>query len=282
MRATSCCGVTPSLSALSMMGAPCASSAPTKNSSCPCILWKRTQMSAWMYSMMWPMWNGPFAYGSAVVTKILRAIRPSLHSLTRVRGARRRFLSRVLELLEARLVDGLLVGLGAADLPLLEQLLDRRVHGAHAELTAGLHGVLELIKLALANEVRGRGRVDEDLQSRDPALLVRALQELLRDDATQGRGEHGAHVRLLVGREHVHHAVHRGRGAVGVQRAHDQNAHLRGGDGDAHGLKIAQLSDQDHVRVFAQRRVDSRGEAPAVNTDLALADKAALAFVHEL
>ena len=36
--------------------------------------WKRTQMSAWMYSMMWPMWNGPFAYGSAVVTKSLREL----------------------------------------------------------------------------------------------------------------------------------------------------------------------------------------------------------------
>jgi hypothetical protein len=31
-------------------------------------------MSAWMYSMMCPMWNGPLAYGSAVVTKILRGI----------------------------------------------------------------------------------------------------------------------------------------------------------------------------------------------------------------
>ena len=31
-------------------------------------------MSACTYSMMWPMWNGPFAYGSAVVTKSLRGI----------------------------------------------------------------------------------------------------------------------------------------------------------------------------------------------------------------
>ena len=26
----------------------------------PRIRWNRTQMSAWMYSMMWPMWNGAF------------------------------------------------------------------------------------------------------------------------------------------------------------------------------------------------------------------------------
>jgi hypothetical protein len=25
-----------------------------------------------MYSMMWPMWNGPFAYGKAVVTNSVR------------------------------------------------------------------------------------------------------------------------------------------------------------------------------------------------------------------
>ncbi len=64
--------MTPSASAFSMIGAPCVSSAQTKCTSCPCIRWNRTQMSAWMYSMMWPMWNGPLAYGSAVVTKSLR------------------------------------------------------------------------------------------------------------------------------------------------------------------------------------------------------------------
>src|SRR5256885_8919063 len=106
MRAMSCCGLMPSLSALSMIGAPCASSAQTKCSWCPCILWKRTQISAWMYSMMCPMWNGPLAYGSAVVTKILRGIRASLSA-------------GVLQILELGLVDGLLVGLLAADLALI-------------------------------------------------------------------------------------------------------------------------------------------------------------------
>jgi hypothetical protein len=60
------------LLACSMIGAPCVSSAHTKCTSWPCMRWKRTQMSAWMYSMMWPRWNGPLAYGSAVVTKSLR------------------------------------------------------------------------------------------------------------------------------------------------------------------------------------------------------------------
>src|SRR6195256_3027496 len=240
----SCCGLMPSLSALSMIGAPCASSAPTKCSSCPCILWKRTQMSAWMYSMMCPMWNGPLAYGSAVVTKILRGIRASLQPS-----------AGILQILELRLVDGLLVGLLARDLALIQQLLDRGVHGAHAKLSSRLHGVLELVELALAYEVGGGRRVHQDLERRHAALLVGALQQLLRDDAPERRRQHGAHVRLLVGGEDVHHAVDGRRRAVGVQRPHDENAHLRRGDRDAHGLEVAQLADQDHVRVLAQRRV---------------------------
>ena len=59
--ATKACGVLPAFSAAIMIGAPCASSAPTKCTMCPCMRWNRTQMSAWMYSMMWPMWNLPLA-----------------------------------------------------------------------------------------------------------------------------------------------------------------------------------------------------------------------------
>src|SRR3989440_1413488 len=252
-----------------MIGAPCASSAQTKCSWCPCILWKRTQMSAWMYSMMCPIWNGPLAYGSAVVTKILRGIRASLSA-------------GILQLLELRLVEGLLVGLLARDLALIQQLLDRGVHGAHAELPTRLHGVLELVELALAYEVGGSRGVHQNLERRHAALAVGALQQLLRDDAPQRGRQHGAHVRLLVGGERVHHAVDGRRRAVGVQRTHDEDAHLRRGDGEAHGLEVAQLADQDHVGVFAQGGVQRGGEARAVHADLALADEAALSLVHEL
>ena len=72
MPATNCCGVSPAFSAAIMIGAPCASSAPTNCTMWPAMRWLRTQMSAWMYSMMWPMWNLPLAYGRAVVTKSLR------------------------------------------------------------------------------------------------------------------------------------------------------------------------------------------------------------------
>src|SRR5437667_2457582 len=96
-----------------------------------------------------------------------------------------------LELLELRLVDGLLVGFLARDLALVHQLLDRAIHRAHAELTTRLHGVLELIELALADEVGcGRG-VHEDLERGDPALLVGALQQLLRHHSAERSRQHG-------------------------------------------------------------------------------------------
>ncbi len=66
--ATKTCGVLPAFSAAIMIGAPCASSAQTKFTCAPRMRWNRTQMSAWMYSIMWPMWNAALAYGKAVVT----------------------------------------------------------------------------------------------------------------------------------------------------------------------------------------------------------------------
>jgi hypothetical protein len=43
-----------------------------------------------MYSMMWPMWNGPFAYGSAVVTNSVRRAR-GIGKTLRQSGRSRRF-----------------------------------------------------------------------------------------------------------------------------------------------------------------------------------------------
>src|SRR5512144_1986489 len=74
MAATKSCGVVPAFSAAIMVAAPCASSAPTKCTSWPLIRCWRTLMSAWMYSMMWPMWSGPLAYGRAVVTNSRRVM----------------------------------------------------------------------------------------------------------------------------------------------------------------------------------------------------------------
>src|SRR4051812_47514602 len=97
-------------------------------------------MSVCTASMMCPIWSAPLAYGSALVTRILRGMRLRVRlgpgSINEGPG----LLALVLDRLELGLGNALLVGLFAGDHPVLEQRFDGRVHGAHAELAAGLHG----------------------------------------------------------------------------------------------------------------------------------------------
>ena len=69
---------------------------------------------------------------------------------------------------------------------------------------------------------------------------------------------------LLLGGKGIHDSIDRRRGAVGVQRAHDQDAHFGRRDGDTDGLEVAHFADQDHVRVLTQPGVQGFGEAPGV------------------
>src|SRR5215471_14496938 len=150
--------------------------------------WKRTQMSVCTASMMWPMCSAPFAYGSALVTRILRLMK----TCGPERARKYRVSADILHWLELGLVDALLVGLFARDHSVFQQLLDGVVHRAHPVLAARLHGGLELVELALADQVRDRRRVHQDLEGRHAAALVGALQQLLGHHAAQAGREHGA------------------------------------------------------------------------------------------
>ena len=86
---------------------------------------------------------------------------------------------------------------------------------------------------------------------------------------------------LFVRGERVHQAIDRGRGAVSMQRTHHKNAHLRGGHRDAHGLEVPKLAHQNDVRILAQCRRQRARERGCVHADLALADQAVLAQMHE-
>ena len=143
-------------------------------------------------------------------------------------------------------------------MPLLHQRLDGGIHEPHAGAAAALHGILQLVHLALTDQIGDRGRVDEDLQCGHAALAAGRGNELLRHDSAKAGRQHRPHVRLLVGRERVDQSIDGGRGAVRVQSAHHQNAHLGSGHGDAHGLEVAKLADQDDVRVLAQRGQQGR------------------------
>src|SRR5690606_12028862 len=188
----------------------------------------------------------------------------------------------VLDLLELRLVVGLLVGLLARDEAPLHEVHEGGVHRLHADGAAALHGGFELVQAALADEIRDRRGVDEDLERRYAPRLVLGGQELLRDDAAKRRREHGTDVALLVGGEGIDDAVDSLCGTVRVQRAHDEDAHFRRGHGDGDGFEVAHFADEDDVRVFTQGGVKGGGERLAVHADLTLADQASLSLVYEL
>src|SRR5438552_12004162 len=109
-------------------------------------------MSVCTASRICPKCNEPLANGRALETRIRRrSVMPNYATAARggaafARGAFNRMpiLGGFLELLEFALVYGLFVGFLARDLARIEQLLNGRVHEAHAARRAALHGVLEL------------------------------------------------------------------------------------------------------------------------------------------
>ena len=71
------------------------------------------------------------------------------------------------------------------DLPGLDQVGQVLVHGVHALLGAGLHGRVDLVRLALADQVADGGRRDQHLGRDGTARRVGALGERLADDALE-------------------------------------------------------------------------------------------------
>ena len=108
------------------------------------------------------------------------------------------------------------------------------------------------------------GVIIEDLGGDRAALPARPLDQRLADDALEGRGELCAHLLLLVRREHVDDAVDRLRRILGVQGGEDEVAGLGGGEGHRDRLEVAELADEDDVRVLAQHVLQRVVEAVGV------------------
>ena len=87
---------------------------------------------------------------------------------------------------------------------------------------------------------------------------------------------------LLLGGEHIHHAVHGLCSRTGVQGAEHQVAGFRCADRQLNCFQIPHFPHQDHVRVLAQRRTEGVGEAARVFIQLSLVHQAAVALVYEL
>src|SRR5258706_2409131 len=103
------------------------------------------------------------------------------------------------------------------DFFVLIELLQRLVHGVHAEVLALADGGVELASLALFDGLADGGRVGHDFDSRQAAVAVCALHKTLRGDAEERGRELDGYLPAEVDWEAVDDAVHGRGGGYGVE-----------------------------------------------------------------
>ena len=103
--------------------------------------------------------------------------------------------------------------------------------------------------------IGGDGAVDDEdfVHRQRPPPSRRFLSSNCATTPRSERGEHRAHLRLLIGRENVDHAIHRLARVIRVQRAEDEQAGLGGGEGELDRFQVAHFADQHDVGILAQR-----------------------------
>ena len=136
------------------------------------------------------------------------------------------------------------------------------VHRLHPDRAGGLQRGVDLVGLALADQVADRRGRDQHLAGDDAAHPVGGRQQLLGDDPLQRDRELGAHLGLLLGREDVDDPVDRLGGRLGVQGGEDEVAGLGRGQRRGDRLQVAHLADEDHVGVLSQGGAQGRGRSP--------------------
>ena len=169
----------------------------------------------------------------------------------------------------------------AVDLLLQHELDQRLAEGLHLEEVAFRDGFGDLVGLVVADQVGDPGVPDHDLDGRN-ASAADAGEQPLADDAAEDAGEDRPDQRLLDGREELDHPPDRLRGVDRVHRREDEVARLGSGEGGLGGLGVAELADEDHVRVLAEAAPQRLGERRRVEPDFALVDDAAVVAVDDL
>ena len=110
----------------------------------------------------------------------------------------------------------------------------------------------------------------------------RQMTQPLGDDRLEVAGELREE-QLVLGRgEHGDDALDRLRGAGGVDGGEDLVPGVGGAERDAQRVHVAELADEDDVRVLAQRLAERLLEAGRVGADLELRDERVLGRVQVL
>ena len=168
-----------------------------------------------------------------------------------------RHLDQLAQLLGAR---GARLGDRLRDLAGADEARQRGVHRLHAVRRAGLDQRVDLVRLALADQVAHARRRHEDLGGDLAAPAVGRRDERLRDDPLEADRELRADLALLGRREDVDDAVDGLRRVLRVERREDEVAGLGRGQRRADRLHVAHLADEDHVGVLAQGGLERHRE----------------------
>src|SRR5262245_3200690 len=142
---------------------------------------------------------------------------------------------------------GTVIGFLWGDELRVEQGPQGDVQTLHAEESTTFEHAGDLGCFAFSDEVGDSWIIDQYLAGRDLPMAVSAADELLRNDAAQGRRQHRANTRLLAGREDIDDPVNCCRGAIRMQCGEDEKARFRRSDSKTHGLQVTQLTHQDDV-----------------------------------
>ena len=185
------------------------------------------------------------------------------------------------ELFEARFVDGLHVGLFGADHAGAEFFPDGFVHELHAFGFAADDDVVEFLSGAFPDNCGDGGGGEHDFVHRDAAGFVGPAHEELGDDATEGGGEHGADLRLLICGEHVDETVDGLPRVVGVQGAENEEPGLCCGEGEGDCFQVPHFTHEDDVGILAEGGAESVGETGGLDGDFALGNDGLFATVDE-
>src|SRR5439155_5034433 len=110
-----------------------------------------------------------------------------------------------------------------------DQIGERLLHRLHAAARVRLHHRIDLLDLALTDEVPAGVVRQEDLERRNASLPVGRRQQRLGDDALERAGDLNPDLLLLLGWEDVDDPVDRRGGALRMQRSEDEVAGFRSG-----------------------------------------------------
>ena len=141
----------------------------------------------------------------------------------------------------------------SVDLPLTQERSDVLLERLHSELAARGHGVLELMRFRIANQIAHCIGPNQHFDRRTAPVSRAAPHQMLAHHRRQNAGELSPDQRLRSARESVDDAIDGLRRVPGMHRRQDEMAGLGRGQRTLHRLRAAHLTDDDHVRIGTQR-----------------------------